>query len=123
MVGFGNNMILIKSQDEVKKKDKDKEKSSKGDGVNAVLTLMKELRDFQDQVESCIDAQAIEDNKKKIQAFNNQITQMYEILLEIAKGGIRRENQEEQVQTDQADQVDTSSVSQQSLNIPKMPTI
>ena len=64
-------------------------KRQKGDGVNAVLTLMKDLRDFQDKVESCIEAQAIAENKAKVEKFYEGLDKMAEALLEIAESGIK----------------------------------
>ena len=63
-------------------------KTKKGDGINAVLVLMKDLRDFQEKVDSCLDAQDIEDYRQKIASFDEMLDSMYETLLEIASGGI-----------------------------------
>lgn len=79
---FGNNMILVAADDK-------KDKKAKGDGIDAVLTLMKSLRSFQEEVETCIDAQGMTENKDKIQAFDKPLDEMYEVLIEIASGGIR----------------------------------
>jgi len=89
---FGNNMILVAADDK-------KDKKAKGDGIDAVLTLMKSLRAFQEEVETCIDAQGMTENKDKIQAFDKPLDEMYEVLIEIASGGIRniRKNRGEEV--------------------------
>jgi hypothetical protein len=89
MTEFGNNMIIL---GEAKKK---------GDGVNAVLTLMKDLRDFQEKVDDAADAQINPANKTTIQGFSTDIEKMYGSLLDMAKGGIRTiREQEPEVQKD-----------------------
>jgi hypothetical protein len=75
-----NNIITI-AGDESKKK--------KGGGTNAVLTLMKELGDFQNKVESCIDAQDIDDSRKKLEIFYDKLDEMAEVLLKMASVGIK----------------------------------
>ena len=74
-----NEMIILGQA----KKDK------KGDGVNAVLVLMKEIRDFQDKIDACLEAQAIAENREKIAEFDRLIDKMYASLLDIASGGIK----------------------------------
>ena len=64
-------------------------KEKTGDGVNEVLTLMKEVRDFQDKIDACAESQTRPENRTKIQEFSNSIEEMYGVLLEMAKGGIR----------------------------------
>jgi len=83
---FSSGHILVIAEDEGSKV-----KKKKGDGINAVLTLMKEMRDFQDRVEECIESQDLAEHKAKIQDFNNYVESMYEVLLDIAKGGLRKE--------------------------------
>jgi len=68
-------------------------KSKKGGGTNAVLTLMKELADFQDKVQSCIDAQDISDRKKDLGFFYDKLDEMAEVLLEMAADGIKSKRQ------------------------------
>lgn len=77
-----NNIITIAG-------DNDVEKKKKGGGTNAILTLMKELGDFQNKVESCIDAQDISDRKQKLEIFYDKLDEMAEILLEMASDGIK----------------------------------
>ena len=64
-------------------------KEKKGDGINAVLVLMKDIRDFQDKIETCIQAQTMEPTKEKVKQFDRMIDKMYKDLLEIASGGIK----------------------------------
>ena len=74
------NEMIILGQDK---------KSKKGDGINAALKLMQDLRDFQGKVDTCVEAQMISENKAKIEQFNAYVDKMYNTLLEIASGGIR----------------------------------
>ena len=112
--GFGNGMILFprKAEDEVKKRDgKDKVKT-KGDGINAALVLLKDLRDFQDKVETCIEAQDIEEYKQKIEVFNNKLDEMYEILLDIARGGMHANRSKDGVTSQPAPQTSPQPANQ-----------
>jgi len=87
--GFGQNLILVKASDDKSdkvKKDK-KDKSSRGGGIAACLNLMKQLLDFQELITECADAQDMDQNKQKIEAFNTQLDQMYSDLIEMAKSG------------------------------------
>jgi hypothetical protein len=87
---FSKDNILIQAgaEDGDSGSDKKKSKGSKGDGVNAVLVLMKELRDFQERIEDCLEAQDIQEIAAKIQGFDNHLDDMYAVLLEIASTGI-----------------------------------
>jgi len=64
-------------------------KSKKGGGTNAVLALMKELGDFQDKVQTCIDAQDLGDMSQKLEVFYDKLDEMAEVLLEMAATGIK----------------------------------
>ena len=77
------------------------DKKNKGDGINAVLTLMQDLREFQEKVETCIEAQALADNKDKIEEFDQHLDSMYDALLEIAGGGIKAIRQKRGMQMDE----------------------
>jgi hypothetical protein len=68
--------------------DSDKKGKSE-DGVNAVLVLMKDMRDFQAKVEACLEAQSIPENRAKVAEFDNLLDNMYSTLLEIAGSGIK----------------------------------
>lgn len=114
-----NELILVASD------EGGKEKKKKGDGVNAVLTLMKDMRDFQEKVESCIESQDIDENKQKVVEFNTHIENMYEVLLDIARGGIKRDravNQPPQVQ-EVMPEVVTEPKDEFKLTAPKAPKI
>lgn len=65
-----------------------------GTGVNAVLSLLQDLIAFQDKVGSTIDAQELGDNKRKLEEFQSRLGEMYESLLEMARGGVRQVRQE-----------------------------
>ena len=62
--------------------------SKKGDGINAVLSLMKDIREFKDKVDECAEAQSLSDHRQTIQDFNTNIETMYKSLLQMAEGGI-----------------------------------
>ena len=64
-------------------------KKRKGDGINAAIGLLQELRNFQEKVESCIEAQDISENKVKIQEHSQALEAMYKSLIEIASNGVR----------------------------------
>lgn len=87
-------------------------KSNKGDGINAVLTLMKDLRDFQDKVEAGIEAQAITENREKLEVFYDKLDEMAVVLLGIAEVGMKRKvNQiDEDVVDSEVDVVDEEEV-------------
>jgi len=98
-------------------------KKNKGDGVNAVLTLMKDLRDFQDKVEACIESQSLTDNRDKIEKFYEGLDKMAEVLLEIAEGGIKskRKLQNYEIIEDDTSSSQPSSVAM--LNTPVIPRL
>ncbi len=83
---FSKDNVLIQTAAD---NDSEKKRSKKGDGINAVLILMKDLRDFQDKVESCMEAQDIEEISNKIENFYSHLDEMYGVLLEIASNGIK----------------------------------
>jgi hypothetical protein len=81
-----NNIITIAGSDSKRKK---------GQGVNAVLTLMKELGDFQDKVASCIEAQDISQSKEKLEIFYDKLDEMAEVLLGMASVGIKSKKKDD----------------------------
>ena len=60
------------------------------DGINSVLVLMKDTRDFQDKVEATLEAQTNPEQRAKIEAFYDDIEKMYQVLLDIASNGIKK---------------------------------
>jgi len=64
-------------------------KKKKGSGFNAVLTLLKELSDFQDKVQVCIDAQDIAENRQRLEIFDDKLDEVAQVLLEMAEAGVR----------------------------------
>jgi hypothetical protein len=67
----------------------EEKKSRKGDGINSVLKFMIDVRDFEEKLDSCVEAQAIEENKAKIERFKASIEELYSELADIASGGVR----------------------------------
>jgi len=63
-------------------------KKKKGGSLSAVLKLIQDLTDFEEKLQDCIDSQEMSENKQKIEGFVQQVDQMYDILFEIARGGI-----------------------------------
>ena len=74
------NDIIILGEDKTKHKDK-------GGGINAIVTLLKEIEGFQGAVTACKEAQAIEENKQKIAKFETYLDEMFMELLAMAKAG------------------------------------
>jgi len=70
------------------------DKKKKSDGINSVLKLMSEARDFQSKIADCIDDQSNSDFKSKIEQFNGLMDKMYSVLLDIAKTGIESVRQD-----------------------------
>lgn len=69
--------------------DTEKKKSKKGDGVNAAIGLLQDLRTFQERVEAVVESQDIAENRSKISESAKGLEAMYSALLEIAQSGIR----------------------------------
>jgi hypothetical protein len=67
----------------------EEKKSKKGDGINSVLKFMIDVRDFEDKLETCIEAQAMEENKARIEKFRSAIEDLYKELGDIASGGVK----------------------------------
>lgn len=65
------------------------EKKKKGQGLNAILTLMKDMVNFQDRVRDCIEAQDIKENVDKLAKFSECIEGMYSDLLDMAAPAIK----------------------------------
>ena len=60
----------------------------KGGSMAAVFKLIQELLDFEDKINECIGAQEMSQNGQKIEAFIADIDKMYDVLFEMARGGI-----------------------------------
>jgi hypothetical protein len=80
---FSSNNILVTAST-----------GSKKSGVNAILSLLQDLIVFQDKVGSAVDAQEMSENKKKLEDFQNRLGEMYDSLLDMAKGGVKSIRQE-----------------------------
>jgi len=91
-------------------------KGKKGDGIKAVLTLTQELRDFQEQVEKCLEAQDIEDIKERIESFDDSLNTMYNELLDIAKGNIKTlKKDQDEIEDEIEDENENENVESHSL--------
>ena len=84
MLTLSDNLIVLGQKIE-------KEKSKTTSGINATLVLMKEMIDFQSKINKCVESQDIGEYKETISAFNSDIEKMYSKLLEIASGGIKKQ--------------------------------
>ncbi len=80
---FSNDNMLILAADDGKKSGK------KGDGINAILGLLQELRTFSDKLQAAADAQDITENRQAIEAIGQELDNHSEKLLDIVKGGIK----------------------------------
>lgn len=78
--------VIVRAASEDEKVGK---KKVKGDGIKSALSLLQELRDFQEKVEDCIEAQDIAENKSMIEEQAAHLEEMYKALLKIAESGIR----------------------------------
>ena len=76
-------------------------KSPKGDGINAVLSLLQELRTFKEKVDKCIEAQSISEYKSKFDQINSVLDKMYTELIGIASAGVGQIRQQEQQEQQQ----------------------
>jgi len=76
----------------------------KGGSLGAVFKLVQDLTDFEEKIQDCINAQEIQENKQNIEAFLEDIDQMYTTLLDIAKGGIQ-ELRSQRLLTPQEDEI------------------
>jgi len=60
----------------------------KGGSLGAIFKLIQELAEFEDKIEECAAAQEMTENASKISDFLGKMDQMYEVLFEMARGGI-----------------------------------
>jgi len=60
----------------------------RGGSMAAVFKLIEELLDFEEKIQACMDAQEMTENKSKIESFMSEIDKMYDVLFEMARGGI-----------------------------------
>jgi dTDP-glucose pyrophosphorylase len=70
-------------------------KQKKGTGMASALSLMQDFIEFKSKIEDCVEAQDLTENKEKIKGFLNEISKMYDVLIEIAKTGVKSMNEEE----------------------------
>jgi hypothetical protein len=60
----------------------------KGGSMAAVFKLIQELLDFEEKIQECCNAQEMAENRQKIESFMGEIDKMYDVLFEMARGGI-----------------------------------
>ena len=60
----------------------------KGGSMAAVFKLIQELLDFAEKIKECMNAQEMTQNKQKIESFMGEIDKMYDVLFQMARGGI-----------------------------------
>jgi 2C-methyl-D-erythritol 2,4-cyclodiphosphate synthase len=89
-----DNLIIRTAADDVEKK-----KGKKGDGINSAISLLQELRVFQEKVEATIEAQDITENKQKIAKYAQSLEELYSALIEIASSGVKNMRQNNVAQT------------------------
>ena len=78
---FSKDNILVFATDEVKK-------SKKGDGINAILSFLVDLRIFRDRIDACAESQDITENRQKIEAIGSDLDKHLNELIDVVKGGI-----------------------------------
>lgn len=67
---------------------KDVKKSEKGNELSTVLDLIQKVNDFQDTLALCVESLTGE-NKLAVEAFNDNINSMYDVLFPIAEQAVR----------------------------------
>jgi len=65
--------------------EKDKKK---GGSMASVFKLIQELLEFEEKIQECCNAQEMSENKRRIKSFMVEIDKMYDVLFEMARGGI-----------------------------------
>lgn len=86
----------IFSSDNILRLAADDKKSKKGDGVTAILGLFQDIKAFSDKVEAVAEAQDITEYRQKLEAFGDDINKHLEILIDLAKVGIKSIRQNSQ---------------------------
>ena len=81
---FSRDKILICAEEE-------KKKTKKGDGINSILGLIQETRNFMEKVEAAAEAQDIAENREAIEALNTTLRENSKKLLDIVAGGLTSE--------------------------------
>ena len=75
-----NELIILAEKEKGKKK---------GGSLAAVFKLIQDLAEFEENIQECVNAQEMAENKGKIESFTMELDKMYEVLFNIAKGGIQ----------------------------------
>lgn len=105
----------------LKTAEEEKTKKKKGDGINSAIGLLQELRNFQEKVEACIEAQDITENKAKIQEHYQNLDAMYKALIEIASNGVRTIGQKPQQDASPAPATSSDVAAPKLPNTPSVP--
>ena len=90
----------------------------KGAGLTSVFKLIQDLTDFEGNIQDCIDAQEMAENKSKIESFLSDIDKMYDVLLGMAREGIsaiRRQRQQPDMIEDVEDNVEEEVIEEQGV--------
>jgi hypothetical protein len=95
-------------------------KRKKGGGTNAILTLMKELGDFQEKVEVCIDAQDISDRREKLGIFYDKLDEIAEVLLEMASEGIKSKRKVDALEEIEEEEIEEEDSEIEDLKVEKV---
>ena len=100
----------------------DDKRTKKGDGINAVLKFMIEVRDFQDKLESCISAQSIAENRAKLEKYPSVVDKLYQSLADIASSGVREMRKDANLE-EEATAVNKSIPNPVMMNAPQIPSL
>jgi len=86
--------------------------AKKGGGVNAILSLLQDLIAFQDKVGSAVEVQDLGENKQKLEDFQARLSEMYESLLDMAKGGVQTIRQPQVEESEEPILMDSNTIHQ-----------
>ena len=100
---YNNDIILASGIEKVAQEITKEDNKKKDDGVNTILTVIKDVSDFQTKIEKAIDAQENTEIDGKLKELFKYLDGLYEDLFEIAKVGVRGRHRsiEEQEAIDQ----------------------
>lgn len=119
---FSRDNILIQAASD-EEGGSDKKKSKKGDGINAILVFLKEVRDFQERLESCVEAQDVEPIAEKIRSFDAHIDEMYSSLLDIVSTNRKSLRNKGEQPEQPAQQAQPSGKSPLLMGVPSVPKL
>ena len=99
----------------------DDKKSKKGDGINAVLKFMIDVRDFQDKLETCVESQSIVENKTKLAKYSVMIDGLYKACAEIASTSVRSMREDSAVEVEPEAEETKEAPTPVMVNAPQIP--